>query len=272
MKIIIIIFLLVLINSCRKNQDIKIEFQKQKKVSKSLKYKKSFMKMNQIISEYSDFGQMMTRKYKLDDANYALVNLEKHMYETDDFKMLEIDQNIFTYFNDFTIDTNKSKCFVDIVNYDYTYYTLNHRNSDYYERYPMILLNQHCDVDSLYVGIDFLCIQEALDKDGIWKPINRLPDFPTMFFNMEFKKKEFVVILLPKYEGNFKTKMRIRWRSGKKVYLSNTFWGEINRNFLLEKKDILFYKDKQHRTSKWINGRFLGNEFSRKLIDEIKNK
>ncbi|TAG85013.1 MAG: hypothetical protein EAZ20_16170 [Bacteroidetes bacterium] len=298
MEKIIFAFLLIFLFACQKNENIKIEFQKQDYVDKSLKYKISLMKINNIL--YNDCEPVpITKKYLLDGTNYAFIDLEKHLSHEDYFRTMKYNPNISQWFYNFTtIDTNTiNSCFISIIDYNYTYiykrsrpyyrhyrdnYVMNlikkHCDSNSlcnYEHYPMILLNKNCNLDSLYVGDNFLCVQEALDKDGIWKPINRLADYSQdPFYSLKFKKREFIIILLPKYEGDFETKLRVRWRNGKKVYISNSFIGKINRNFLLEKKDILFCIDKersfdsQKNIQIYLKKRFLGNEFAIKLIDE----
>ena len=94
--------------------------------------------------------------------------------------------------------------------------------------YPVIIQNLH--TDTVYVGYDdrIYILTEALDENGIWKPIQR------RFINLcgngisyiILPPKHFVITSDLVYSGGFKTKLRVR--CGKNV--SNEFSGSINKS------------------------------------------
>lgn len=78
-------------------------------------------------------------------------------------------------------------------------------------------------------------IQEALDKDGVWKPIEHtMPDKPpgcgmSSNWSVTIQSGEALRYLVPKYHGNFPTKIRFRVEVNGKLYLSNNIDGAIYR-------------------------------------------
>lgn len=97
--------------------------------------------------------------------------------------------------------------------------------------YPVYLVNQTPSTRYL-LGKDsyVFAIQEALDREGIWRPIERRAlDFCGNGRWIEpIKENEFFVFLVPKYHGDFETKMRVRLKIGNSLYVSQPFDGRIN--------------------------------------------
>ncbi len=54
--------------------------------------------------------------------------------------------------------------------------------------------------------------------------------------------KEFVTVLIPKYEGNYKTKLRLRFSNGENLYISEPFEGVIDKKQFLGWKNYRNYK------------------------------
>lgn len=85
-------------------------------------------------------------------------------------------------------------------------------------------------------------IQEALDDNGDWRPIEgRGFDFcGNGYWGLKIHSNEFMTILFPKYAGDFKTKIRVRIKNHDIIYVSRPFEGTIN------KKQFYFGKDRDY--------------------------
>ena len=75
-------------------------------------------------------------------------------------------------------------------------------------------------------------IQEALDKDNEWKPIESLFKAPKSASSSltvhTLKPGQFILTAVYKYKGDFQTQLRLKLISGNKVYYSNPYHGTIN--------------------------------------------
>lgn len=112
--------------------------------------------------------------------------------------------------------------------------------------YPVYIVNQTPNT-KLFIGKDsyVFAIQEALDEEGYWRPIEgRGFDFcGNGYWGMKIHSDEFITILFPKYEGDFKTKLRVRIQNRDIVYVSKPFDGVINKNqFILDKESDYHYR------------------------------
>lgn len=124
-----------------------------------------------------------------------------------------------------------------IVDYENTvrynrYYEFDPSFSAYY---PVYFVNS-TKTDKVFFGKDSYVfgIQEAIDKDefGNWKPIEtRGFDFcGNGRWGLIVHPQEFVLVLMRKYEGNYKTKLRSRFKIGDNILISRPYIGNINEN------------------------------------------
>lgn len=114
-----------------------------------------------------------------------------------------------------------------------------------YVFYPVYMINQTPNRKALLgKGGCVFGIQEALDTNGYWRPIEgRGFDFCGRgYFGLKIEPNEFVTILFPKYKGDYKTKIRVRIKNGDNIYISQSFDGFINESQLYLEKDGYFYK------------------------------
>lgn len=77
----------------------------------------------------------------------------------------------------------------------------------------------------------FPMIQEAKDKNGMWKPIEFSEDIilsPEGSLYYELLPKNFLVTSIIKYKGDYKTKIRVKIVIGKEIFYSNEINGTIN--------------------------------------------
>jgi len=109
----------------------------------------------------------------------------------------------------------------------------------YLQSFPVLIYNySKCD---LYFGMTpILIIQEALDKDNKWKPIEFTYQSPqcgiaASIVNYRIQPKHYLATAIIKYHGNFKTKIRVNFLRGDKVTYSNEIIGYINRSQFVTK-------------------------------------
>lgn len=99
--------------------------------------------------------------------------------------------------------------------------------------YPVYLVNSS-PRDKWVLGKDryVFSIQEALGRDGKWYPIEcRCWDFCGNGHRAtHLRPNTFFCFLAPKYAGNYKTKLRVRFRNGNSIYVSSAFDGSIQES------------------------------------------
>ena len=165
-----------------------------------------------------------------------------------------IDTSVAKYLNRRHLDTPVSydgfELHPDYVSSVYRGYK-SHRKLFCY--YPLYVVNQSTSA-KLFPGKDSYAfgIQEALDSSGNWHPIEGKGfDFcGNGYWNLPVLPKEFLVILLPKYKGSFKTKIRVRLKVGDMVYVSKAFDGSINyQQFVIEKGSYFDHASRAERAS-----------------------
>lgn len=95
--------------------------------------------------------------------------------------------------------------------------------------YPIYLVNQTPKTKLLY-GTDgyVVSIQEAQDSAGRWYPIESRVHNTCSIWRIQLAPQHFVMLLLHKYKGNFKTKLRVRLQNGEQTYVSQPYEGWIN--------------------------------------------
>jgi len=100
------------------------------------------------------------------------------------------------------------------------------------QSYPLIVLNQSDSIIPIETKEGWLyMIQEAIDENGVWKPIEYYDPFA--FCGNSFWKKNllpnyYVVSKVYKYTGDFKTKLRVKFTTNQNIYYSNEFYGSVN--------------------------------------------
>jgi|694.fasta_scaffold00348_59 hypothetical protein len=100
----------------------------------------------------------------------------------------------------------------------------------YVNCYPLLIFNN--SNNETFLNSEF--IQEAKDLDGKWKPI----EFSFMYemcgtgkdIQNILEAKKYFAFSIIKYQGNFKTKIRVKLRNNNHIYYSNEIDGFINRS------------------------------------------
>ncbi|AEE53606.1 hypothetical protein Halhy_5783 [Haliscomenobacter hydrossis DSM 1100] len=96
--------------------------------------------------------------------------------------------------------------------------------------YLVFIANNTTGIKSFF-GTDSyaFAIQEAQDSSGHWYPIEMSGIYwGCSRWCIQMETKTFAVLLLPKYNGDFKTKLRVRLRNGDQTYVSQSFEGMID--------------------------------------------
>lgn len=142
------------------------------------------------------------------------------------------------------------------------YYT---KHGNYY--YPVYIVNQTPNT-KLFIGktSNVFAIQEAQDDKGYWRPIEgRGFDFCGLgYWGLKLFPNEFITVLFPKYEGDYKTNIRVRIENEDIIYVSKPFEGTIDkRQFILYKENWRggdrYYKWLIEDEAKTIQNTFYGS-------------
>jgi hypothetical protein len=173
-------------------------------------------------------------KYKFADT----INLDKKLYAHEAY----IDDFISEYSGprgDDTLTTDGFQLFADYKTNIYTKYRHEKKYNNYF---PVYVVNETSQT-KVFIGKDSYVfgLQEAVDTSyyDTWRPIESKGfDFcGNGYFGLKVHPGEFVVFLVPKYEGDEKQPMRIRLKVGESIYLSQSYEGVFNRKQFNIKKD-----------------------------------
>ncbi|MEM8527770.1 MAG: hypothetical protein AAGG68_24220 [Bacteroidota bacterium] len=111
------------------------------------------------------------------------------------------------------------------------------RDSILYEYYPVYFVNS-TNTDKFFLAKDshVFGIQEASNTEqrsyAKWIPIEGLGrDWcGNGHWGVIIHPQEYLLILMKKYDGNFETDLRVRFKVGENIYVSKAFKGSINEN------------------------------------------
>lgn len=105
----------------------------------------------------------------------------------------------------------------------------------HYKMYPIYIKNyssRNIEIEKPIAGGDLFMILEAKNAKSQWRPVEYFEQFGflcvTGHQNYLIKPNNFFVGAIIKYEGEFLTDLRVKFRSFDKVFYSNTFKGKIN--------------------------------------------
>ena len=132
-----------------------------------------------------------------------------------------------------------------------------------YTYYPVYIVNQTPTTKKFTAKDNYTFgIQEALDTNGRWRPIEgKFFDFcGNGYWGMKVHSREFIAVLFPKYTGDYRTKIRVRIKIGNNIYVSKGFDGRINESQLYLKKDSYLYDALVENKASAITYLFYGAE------------
>lgn len=129
--------------------------------------------------------------------------------------------------------------------------------------FPVYIVNQTPNT-KLVMGKDnyVFALQEAQDADGRWHPIEQRGfDFcGNGYWGLKVHTGEFVTVLFPKYEGTYKTKMRVRFRNRDIIYVSKPYDGRVNTTqFFLDSSEDNYWKTYIKNSPDAIQNMFYGS-------------
>jgi hypothetical protein len=124
----------------------------------------------------------------------------------------------------------------DVIEYSNT---IKESYSKYYKQsrklnqaFPVFIFNQSDSIISLDLKEDwFFMIQEAKNEKGKWKPIEYYEPYTycgNSFWSKKLIPNHYAISKVYKYEGKFKTKLRLKFMTNNKIYYSNEFVSFIN--------------------------------------------
>ena len=97
---------------------------------------------------------------------------------------------------------------------------------------PVFIVNETSSTKYLYGRREYVSTMiEAKDRDGIWRPIEYASGIIGCLNGVGFIKihpKEFCVVAVPVFRGDFKTQIRVKLKNRHSILISEAFPGQIN--------------------------------------------
>lgn len=128
--------------------------------------------------------------------------------------------------------------------------------------YPVYVVNE-TNSDKFFTARDryVSAIQEAKDKNQQWRPIEskRFDFVGNGRWGLIIHPKEFALFITAKYEGSYKTLLRVRMKIGDVIYMTKAFEGSINENQFHLKPGSYQYNEYKNNLSVSLTSRFLGS-------------
>jgi hypothetical protein len=161
-------------------------------------------------------------------------------------------------------DTLKYDGFELYPDYNTTVVSIPYFENKGYYCYPIYVVNQTPSMKT-FTGKDdhVYAIQEALDSNQVWRPIEaRGYEFcGNGSWDLKIHPGEFAVVLIHKYKGNYKTKLRVRLAVNLNTYVSAPFEGTIDyKQFYLDREEGYYYSELIEDKYDVIRYYFLGAE------------
>jgi hypothetical protein len=145
-------------------------------------------------------------------------------------KQIEIDENL--------IELKQGVLYFQF-NLNQSFETLKSFNSKWIEKYSkshFIAYLVNMTDSSVYIKTQdgsLLIIQEALDENNNWQPIEYwIPSgCGNSYFNpLSLEAGKCVLVPIKRYDGNYKTKFRLKFNTGKRIIYSDIFEGTLNKS------------------------------------------
>ena len=218
---LIILFVFTIL-SCSKKEDVqnkRIEFKRPIVTNSKLLKQDSIQKHNYEVEHIIQYDPIFIGKFKFQDS-IDIQNTNTNIYENrlDDYE--EVGLNGLELITDYKTTV---------------FYNFNSQSTHYFSFYPVYIVNSTTKNKVLF-GKDshIFGIQEAQDKElyNSWKPIEAKGwDFcGNGHWNLIICPGEFGLALMPKYKGDYNTKLRTRIKNGDNIIVSNSYKGVINKS------------------------------------------
>ncbi|MGY3795166.1 hypothetical protein [Aquimarina sp. 433] len=152
---------------------------------------------------------------------------------------MSVNQN--NYNSDFTTNAELDKQFESKLKSDEEFKLIASPNAD--GKISVYIQNNTSDTISIsHQDYKIHILQEAVDKEGIWKPIEywESSECGNSFGEIKIEPNGVIETKSTKYNGDFKTKIRFKLSENNKVYYSNVIEGNINLNKFIMPTDFSF--------------------------------
>ncbi|MBW1296336.1 hypothetical protein [Aquimarina litoralis] len=152
---------------------------------------------------------------------------------------MSVNQN--NYNSDFTANAELTKQFESKLKREKEFNLIAAPNAD--GKISVYIQNNTSDTISIsHQDYKIHILQEAMDKEGIWKPIEywESSDCGVSFGKIKIEPNGVIETKSTKYNGDFKTKIRFKLSENNKVYYSNAIEGNINLNKFIIPNDFSF--------------------------------
>jgi len=121
-----------------------------------------------------------------------------------------------------------------------SFHWLKHTKADFFSCY--LINTTDSTFNASRQDMSLIMIQEALDKDGNWQPIEYWVYSGcgnSYFYPLELIPNTCVLVPIIKYTGDYETKIRLKFKYDKKVIYSTSFNGSIQKSqFKKESKTV----------------------------------
>lgn len=166
-----------------------------------------------IISNKSFIRHPFVGCFNMIDSNHKTININ-----------IRVDDNI-------TFSTLKPAITELAINSDSIFYDKVVQKGKKVTSFPLYILNNNDSIVLLecHDG-EVIMIQEAIDTNGKWRPIENFiySGCGNSFHDVAIKKNNYALTYVYKYDGDFKTKLRVKLKSHGSTFYSNEFKGKIN--------------------------------------------
>ncbi|WP_027418195.1 hypothetical protein [Crocinitomix catalasitica] len=209
-------------------------------------------KTPQLIG-FSDSGERIDTIHQIESRTYPLIISAESIIDFEKmfpFKSRNVPDSSYSSANDLLLIVDSKQCFKwkhwerhsffeDIIELDEQANEI--PKAPYQPSYDSILKTPVFIVNNTDIiqGIEhhdgrLLVIQEALTEHGEWQPIEYFiySGCGNSFGVNPLNPASYLMFGIPKYNGDFKTKLRVRLRTNNNTILSNEFDGNINKTQL----------------------------------------
>jgi hypothetical protein len=248
------ILLLVFFTNCRqaicKNENERLVF----KIPFVIQETNSYEVKPNIVDSLSEVWYLFHGKYTFTDTLKLSNNYDADISNDTDYIW-----GVYPTKSDDTLHTDGLQVFADYETNIYPKYDQGHVH------FPVYIVNETSQTKIFYVkGSSVLGVQEAIDtsvlKFGNWHPIeSKGSSFcNTGNFVVKIHPEEFIVVLVPKYEGDEKQLMRVRIPNGESIYVSKAYLGSFSKNQFYFSEQSNDFKKMQNHVDSYILYKFFG--------------
>ncbi len=129
--------------------------------------------------------------------------------------------------------------------------------------FPVFIVNETSSPKFLFGRREYVSTMiEAIDRDGIWRPIEYASGIIGCLTGVGFIKihpKEFCVLAVPVFRGDFKTQIRVKLKNQHSILISEAFPGYINEDQFKFKPDSWLKRALKESTQNQFPFWFLGS-------------